>query len=123
MSDKKCSACEKLNPLSSHRCFIFGTGRLVNVKPLRIPLSERLFRRLLIEFPELADEMRASEVRPSRIYSRGSWNWSYWPVAHIHIGSAWTMAECVKAKKWEILELPGQFDTDIILPPASSPDL
>jgi hypothetical protein len=89
---------------------------LVNEKPLATSLSERLFNRLVAEFPEFADEMRSSDIRPSRLRDRCTWTWSYWPAAHISIGSAWTMAECVKDKKWEIFQAKNCYDIEIFLP-------
>lgn len=101
MADKQCSVCKKLNPLNSHRCFVFGKGRLINIKPDKNSISEKLYDRIKKEFPEYLSDMN-SDIRPERIYRRASYNWSYWPTAGFCVGSAWTMKECVKAKEWHI---------------------
>lgn len=112
---KKCSACGKLDPLSSHICFINGKGRAVNLKPDKNSISEKLFRRLLKEFPEYADEMKQSNVRPERIYGKenASWSWSYWPFYYLCIGSPWPMKEVMTDKNWSILR--ENFEISILL--------
>lgn len=74
---KICSCCKKENPLSSHRCFIFGKGILVNDRPLPSSISEKLFNRLTVEFPDFAEEMKLSDVRPERVRSRGASRFSF----------------------------------------------
>lgn len=112
---KKCSACDKHNPLSTHRCFISGNGRAVNLKPDKNSISEKLFRRLLKEFPEYADEMNESTVRPERIFGRerAAWSWSYWPFYYLCIGSPWPMKEVAKDENWSILR--NNFEISILL--------
>ncbi len=110
---KKCSACGKIDPLSSHRCFIFGKGRAVNVIPDKNSPSERLYRRIIAEFPDWKDDMIDSKNRPERERRKCQWSWSYWPIAQFRIGSSWSMREVLQSKEWTIIRIGCDLDINI----------
>lgn len=73
--------------------------------PNRNTPRERLYRRLIEEFPQYAEQMKKSDIRPkSERKRRGQWSWYYQPSVGICVGSPWSMTEVLKEKNWIIYE-------------------